>query len=133
MPWNHPRAGQSLDQGTRRRSFLGTLRPTLHLIQSNPGEHTTAFDESPTSPTWSAGRGKSRDSVVSLSAVNDTLSFPDTTPPVVPASEEKPRKTHRFSMLRFRHASDPQLSKTAKGLADSADAPPVSRKCCQKV
>lgn len=61
--------------------------------------------------TLSVGRSKLRDSVVSLSAVSDRPALE-----ALPSSDEllKPPKQRRFSLLRFRNASDSQLSRTAK-------------------
>lgn len=49
-------------------------------------------------------------------------------PPPSPPIQEHNAQTRRFSMLRFRHASDPQLSQKAKehaAMAAARDAPPV--------
>ncbi|GME40876.1 SEC7-like protein [Neofusicoccum parvum] len=49
-------------------------------------------------------------------------------PPPSPPIQDHNAQTRRFSMLRFRHASDPQLSQKAKEHAQMAaarDAPPV--------
>ena len=68
-----------------------------------------------------------RDSVVSLSAVNEALR-PETalsTHLQVPESPERPVKSNRFSLLRSRHASDSQLSKTAREHAENT--PPIPK------
>jgi hypothetical protein len=51
----------------------------------------------------------------------------DDSPPSPPVQEHTPN-TKRFSLMRFRHASDPQLSSKAKEhAARDDDAPPVPR------
>lgn len=51
----------------------------------------------------------------------------DDSPPSPPVQEHTPN-TKRFSLMRFRHASDPQLSAKAKEhAARDDDAPPVPR------
>ena len=44
---------------------------------------------------------------------------------VSPQVQEENSKHRRFSMLKFRHASDSQLSTRARQQADAAAAPPV--------
>ena len=63
--------------------------------------------------------------MVSLSAVNDSMRAERTTAAHldVPEVPERPAKTNRFSLLKFRHASDSQLSKTAKEHAENT--PPL--------
>jgi hypothetical protein len=45
--------------------------------------------------------------------------------PVLPPMEAEHPKYRRFSMLRFRHASDSQLSTRARQQANASPAPPV--------
>ena len=44
----------------------------------------------------------------------DEHATPSTDRPKTPSAQEPPPNRQRFSMLRFRHASDPQISKTAR-------------------
>jgi len=44
--------------------------------------------------------------------------------PQTPALQDQPPKRNRFSMLQYRHKSDPQISKTARNQAITA-APPM--------
>ena len=93
------------------------------------------LDTNPSSPPASPQRRRSRrirDSVVSLSAVNDVPTSFDRSPPVLelPETQERPPKQHRFSLMKFRHASDSQLSKTAK---DHEQAPPLPCKFILKI
>ena len=66
-------------------------------------------------------RARLHDSVVSLSAVNEP---PGVDRPSSPPIQERTPKHQRFSILRFRHASDSQLAKTAKEHA-AAVVPPM--------
>ena len=64
-----------------------------------------------------------RDSVVSFSAVNESSGVDDSMRLDVPRAQERSTKNNRFSLLKFRHASDSQLSKTAKEHAEQT--PPI--------
>ena len=62
-----------------------------------------------------------RDSVISLDNANIVSAME---PAVSSPSQTRTPRHHRFSMLKFRHASDSQLSKTAKE-HERSNAPPV--------
>ncbi|MCJ1438908.1 hypothetical protein MMC27_008298 [Xylographa pallens] len=114
MPWNHSRLEKPSEKDLRRRSALDPSPPAVPFSAIDYGFQTQ------TKPPLDAPR-RFRDSVVSLSAVNDASVTERAGSPPVPARTPKHRP---FSMLRFRHASDSQLSKTAKEQA-SSETPPV--------
>jgi hypothetical protein len=55
------------------------------------------------------------------------------TRPVSPAIQEANPKHRRFSMLRFRHASDPQLSTKARLHAQAESTPKVPQRQCSSI
>ncbi|MCJ1282257.1 hypothetical protein MMC26_001580 [Xylographa opegraphella] len=114
MPWNRSRLEKPSEKDLRRRSALDPLPPIVPFSAIDYGFQTQSKRPSDTPRRF-------RDSVVSLSAVNDGSSGERAGSPPVPARTPKHRP---FSMLKFRHASDSQLSKTAKEQA-SSEAPPV--------
>ena len=114
MPWNRSRLDRPSEKDLRRRSALDPSPPTVDFSAIDYGLQTPAVRPS-------GARRRFRDSVVSLSAVNDTPIMERAGSPPVPARTPKHRP---FSMLKFRHASDSQLSKTAKEQADS-EIPPM--------
>ena len=117
MPWTRPRAGNLNEKDFRRHSTFNPLGRSDSVTPNDDGPQVQ-----PMSPNReSLQRARLHDSVVSLSAVNE--------PPVVdrpssPPIQERTSKHQRFSILRFRHASDSQLAKTAKGHA-AAVVPPM--------
>jgi hypothetical protein len=123
------RPGKS-DRDLRRRStFSSTLDPAGLFHRREKGEKGDKGDRGDKSTTEylvperiavSEDGGRPRSSEVERlrpSATRDSGS----SPPASPRPSQNPR---RFSMLRFRHASDSQLSATAKEHA-ARDAPPV--------
>ncbi|MCJ1402426.1 hypothetical protein MMC11_005646 [Xylographa trunciseda] len=114
MPWNLSRLEKPSEKDLRRRSALDPASPLVPFSAVHHGFQTESMHP------FDAPR-RFRDSVVSLSAVNDASITERAGSPPVPARTPKHRP---FSMLKFRHASDSQLSKTAKEQADS-EAPPM--------
>ncbi|MCJ1378963.1 hypothetical protein MMC17_002062 [Xylographa soralifera] len=114
MPWNRSRLEKPSEKDLRRRSALDPSPPVVPFSAVDYGLQTQSKHP------FDAPR-PFRDSVVSLSAVNDASVTERAGSPPVPARTPKHRP---FSMLKFRHASDSQLSKTAKEQAGS-EAPPV--------
>jgi len=116
MPWNRRRVERPGERSLRRRSDLDPSQRPTSFAPVNYGSETQGLraDDTPR---------RIRDSVVSLSAVRDrgnSLLFDRAESP---PTQERPSKQHRFSMLKFRHASDSQLSKTAKEQADAVTPP----------
>ena len=102
---------------SRRRSTLDNL---LSDIRSNTQEHAPTRDSASgyTTPVPNANRPMSAQEP--LSPV-DVLSLGPPSPPVQTATPA----TARFSMLRWRHFSDGQLSAKARLHADPDKTPPV--------
>ncbi|KAH7065838.1 protein transport protein sec73 [Paraphoma chrysanthemicola] len=118
MPLKALRPGRS-ERDLRRRS---TLDPANFFKR---GDRDTRFNKS--SEDLGAGRiavsvdgGRPTPSDV----VRPPTAAGDDEPPSPPIQEATPN-TRRFSLMRFRHASDSQLSVKAKEHAARSDAPPV--------
>jgi hypothetical protein len=118
MPLRALRPGRS-EHDLKRRSTLdpanffkrGDKDSRFHKSSENLGADRVAASED-------GGRPPSSDYArPSLSAGYDG-------PPSPPVQEATPN-TRRFSLMRFRHASDSQLSVKAKEHAARSDAPPV--------
>ncbi|KAL9117676.1 MAG: hypothetical protein Q9187_005784 [Circinaria calcarea] len=107
VPWPRLRGNKADEKEIRRYS---AFTPTDYSDSLSRSDQVPQIQ--PMSPTReSFQRARLHDSVVSLTAVNE--------PPVVhrslsPPVQERTSKHQRFSILRFRHASDSQLAKTAK-------------------
>ncbi|KAF1847332.1 protein transport protein sec73 [Cucurbitaria berberidis CBS 394.84] len=113
MPLRALRPGRS-DRDLKRRSTL------------DPGNFFRRGDRDKSSENLSATRiAVSEDGGRPLSTdVARPSTSHDDSPPSPPVQESTPN-TRRFSMMRFRHASDPQLSSKAKEHAARDAAPPV--------
>jgi len=116
------RRGQGSDLDIRRHSFY------FGESASNP---TVVFDgraseQIPRRP--SAAEFLSPDSAVPALSITRTTSSEDGIElqrAVSPEVQEATPKHHRFSMLKFRHASDSQLATRARLQAQSDSAPPI--------
>ncbi|OBT68254.1 hypothetical protein VE03_02333 [Pseudogymnoascus sp. 23342-1-I1] len=62
---------------------------------------------------------------IAFSAHGDML--PEDRPVSPPVQDATPKQTRRFSMMKFRHASDSQLSTRARQQAEADAAPPIPR------
>jgi hypothetical protein len=122
MPsWNRSRSEKPNEKDLRRRTIFD-----YGQHESSPPAPMQGFDGQSEIISSSPRRNRRlRDSVVSLSAVNEpTSSFPHSSPLLeISEAPHKPLKNNRFSLLKFRHASDSHLSKTAKEHAEQA--PPI--------
>ena len=118
MPWTRLRVERPSEKDLRRRSDVESLQRPVPFASINHGSQMQTM-------RGAEPQRRIRDSVVSLSAINDPPVFDEAESPPI---QERPPKHHRFSILRFRHASDSQLSKTAKEQADSGTPPMPSRK-----
>ena len=112
------RVNRGDDRDLRRHS---TFIPRDTSNENNP----LFLNDRDTSDLQTCGRrtvqasSRVRDSVDSFGGVREgPVKARSPSPPV----EGGPAKHHRFSILRFRHASDSQLAKTAK---EHANVPPV--------
>ena len=122
MPsWMRSLSEKRSEKDLRRRTIFNYAQP-----EAPPSPGAEVLDDQAASVQESPRRNRRiRDSVVSLSAVNEPISSFAQSPPLlaVPEMHRTPSKNHRFSLLKFRHASDSHLSKTAKEQADQT--PPV--------
>ena len=127
MPWGH-RA-----YGTNDSRYFGRRHSTLDSIQpERPSEQMPRmeqehFQSTPrlsAEPTW-APTPTTTDSTTGLSSM--VLPPAAGTDPMQIPRPELPPRLQRFSMMRFRHASDSQLSKTAKDQAAATPPMPPSK------
>lgn len=54
--------------------------------------------------------------------------LPEDRPASPPVQDAMPKQSHRFSLMKFRHASDSQLSTRARQQAEADAAPPMPRR-----
>ncbi|CAI6337369.1 unnamed protein product [Periconia digitata] len=120
MPLRPLRPNRSEKDLQRRNS---TLDPTTLFRRSKnkSAEHLTP-DRTRVAVSHDGGRPPSRDLVPQVSWPDSVDTNDENRPPSPPVQQHTPM-TRRFSLMRFRHASDSQLSVKAKEQA--ADAPPV--------
>lgn len=110
MPWSRLRVNRPSDAALRRHS---TLDPG-NLVDNTESRHDTAVD--PLNPVRSSS--PLRNAVDPAAAATDA-SFGERT---FRPSSPNPRQ-QRFSILKFRHASDSHLAKTAKEQAVISNPP----------
>jgi hypothetical protein len=113
------RRGPTSDADTRRHSlFAGDLsaNDTLAVRTSNQLHRNT-----------SASSFFSHLSNASMPAINEPSEEPENRS-VSPPVQEETSKHRRFSMLKFRHASDSQLSTRARQQADASPVPPLPKR-----
>jgi hypothetical protein len=102
----------------KRRSTLDTYGVFSQKEQLPQASYSTDF--------LPPGGGKAVDDNQDADRRRKSSAIPDSTlgPPSPPVQQSTPN-TRRFSMMRFRHASDPQLSHNAKGERNGSDTPAV--------
>ncbi|CAO2651660.1 Nn.00g042300.m01.CDS01 [Neocucurbitaria sp. VM-36] len=113
MPLRALRPGRS-ERDLKRRS---TLDPGNLFKRGDRDKSTEHLDRGRIAVSEDGGRPQS-------SEVARPSTSHDDSPPSPPIQESTPN-TRRFSLMRFRHASDPQLSAKAKEQAAREAAPPV--------
>lgn len=120
-PWSRNRSGKISEKDLRKRAKAQDTdeRAPLPVI-STQDDTTDSIQGSP------SRTGRIRTSVVSMSAVNDATSTPQSSTLLEIPNSPGPNQSKRFSLMRIRHASDSQLSKTAKEHADSIAMPAPS-------
>lgn len=119
MPWSRPRPSKPGE--------TGSLRPINTTDKAIHGQHDEKIP-----PTGSDRLGSDAiDAQKSPSPLKKSFEPPKEEQstltrerPRSPVTREQIPSRQRFSMLRFRHASDPQISKTAKDQA-LIDRPPM--------
>jgi hypothetical protein len=134
MPsWNKRRLDRQSEKDLKGKTVLGLdVGNDSANHEEKPNGNSTENIFRATTPTSPRRNRRTRDSVVSLSAVKDApTQFDRSNAPLPsielpPPEESRPPRQNRFSLMKFRHASDSQLSKTAKEHADQA--PPVPGK-----
>ena len=116
------RPGKSEKDLRRRSTFSSTLDPAGLFNRSGKGDKSDKSTEylAPERIAVSEDGGRPVSSEMERLRPENTRDS-GSSPPASPRPSVNPR---RFSMLRFRHASDSQLSTTAKEHA-ARDAPPV--------
>ena len=117
MPWTRLRVARPSDTALRRHSTLDPAN--IHHAGSTEmrNSHDGAMDS--LKNVRSASPSPLRNSIDPAGAANDA-SFGERPPsPPLPNARQQ-----RFSILKFRHASDSQLSRTAKEQAQGAISPP---------
>ncbi len=117
MPWSRLRVNRPTDGGLRRHS---TIDPTqLRIASENYDAHdanTMLTDPLQTSDPPPIVQ----EPVETVEALTDGAFMAR---PSSPAVRDRIPRQQRFSMLRFRHASDSQLSKTARDQANMFTPP----------
>ncbi|KAK3685989.1 hypothetical protein B0T22DRAFT_410776 [Podospora appendiculata] len=99
--------------------------PALTSVADLPASSVPATPPTPTTPATPA---VSLDGAVSLTSGHVAMPAGDVQDrPMFPRVQEETQKHRRFSMLRFRNASDSQLAAKAKLHAASEKAPPIPR------
>lgn len=109
MPWSRLRTNKIGDTRSLRRH--STIDPAVSDQESkktnlNDADHLGHENHEPVKTP-----SPLRNSFEPPADEHSTLS---TDRPKTPDTQEPPPNRQRFSMLRFRHASDPQISKTAR-------------------
>ncbi len=110
MPWSRLRANRPSDAALRRHS---TLDPA-----NIAGDARSSQDAAIDPPNLARSSSPLRNSIDPTGAANDASFGEKTLRPPSP----NPRQ-QRFSVLKFRHASDSQLAKTAKEQAAMSTPP----------
>jgi len=128
------RHGQASEADLNRRHSLFIPDPPipLPLAERTPGRNSEQLprrkgpsDFFDPSTSTSIQASPSSSSVVAESSPKSNLA--DERPPSPPIQHGSVRQ-RRFSMLKFRHASDSQLSTRARLQAEAAAAPPIPRR-----
>ena len=125
MLWSRARVSPLDDRDLRRHS---TFIPRDHSMERNQLslDDPNAGDSQIYGPPAFQPHSQFRDSVASFNEANEgSAKSRPSSPPAV----DRPGKSRRFSILRFRHASDSQLAKTAKEHANTGVPPVPSCKC----
>lgn len=134
MPWKSLRPNPGDGSTSKRHSTLFTTSDVRHSEQNprpSPTRSPLARRQSDNGPRPYVETSLQQAPLIGgagaygqqLNTTNDAV--PD---PTLPSSTEsiQPVRRNRFSMLRFRHASDPQLSASyARSAHSSPSAPPV--------
>jgi hypothetical protein len=138
MPFLRRRGNMASESDMRRHSLFDSLsapapkQPTFNSGSTAdlPALTTVAEDStSPSVPSSSADLPRDSISVASTHGGVPSIVEPSDGPASVAGSDHS-HKRRRFSMLRFRNASDSQLAAKAKLHAAAEKPPPVPRRTC---
>ncbi|KAL2355830.1 hypothetical protein BJ546DRAFT_971937 [Cryomyces antarcticus] len=122
MPLKALRPGQS-DRDLRRRSTFDFFRHNEELPRADPTKNASASNFlSPDRALLVRPKTSSNDGISSGSELGTSS---EDQRPNTPPVQALTANTRRFSMLRFRHASDSQLSTRAKAQAMKDPVPPI--------
>ena len=118
-PWNRNRPGKASEKDLKRKANAQDIENGAAKLPAISAEDDTADDIQGSS----GENGRTRASVVSMSAVDDSTTIPQSSTLLEIPCSPGPSRNKRFSLMRFGHASDSQLSKTAKEHADGLSIP----------
>lgn len=124
MLWSRYRGHASSESDFNRRRHSSV--DCTQLERRN--EHLPAINQPNSQPVPQSFAEESDLQQRSLEQLNIDDNFPNSTSPSTSATPEPLLKPQRFSLFRSRHASDSQLSKTAKSQASTASPPMPSGK-----
>jgi len=119
------RKGQGSDMDIRRHSFYSGVSASNPTVVSDG----RASEQIPRRP--SAAEFLSPDSALPALSITRTSGdniVEEVTRSTSPPVQEETPKHHRFSMLKFRHASDSQLATRARLHAQNDNQPPLPRR-----
>jgi hypothetical protein len=132
MPFLRRRGIVASESDMRRHTFPESLSTTEQLPASTASTDLPTLFSPPDGPSMppvpavpATPPGDSLSSSIHATRSGDDLLRRPESPPI----QEETSKHHRFSLLRFRTASDSQLAAKAK-LHAAAERPPVPRRTC---
>lgn len=115
--------GKEGKDGKRHSAIEGQARRSEHLPRPSPPATEPRLSESiPRSPGFSASHAQLPSIQVPDESSNDGVAQTDFAGP--PSGDTPSLRRNRFSFMRLRHASDPQISKSYVK-AGQQDTPPV--------
>ena len=118
MPWSRLRPNRPSDGANRRHSVIDTSIQTQQLLQQDSSSVSDGSRQDPQPPTKAPS--PLRQSIEPSTSQDGILGRAGRPP----SPDLPPPRRQRFSMLKYRHASDPQISKTAKD-QETSQLPPM--------
>lgn len=122
------RRGPSSDLDMRRHSFLSPDANSQPVLDGRASEQIPRRPSAAEFLTPSAAPAPTERSSVERSSMSADASADTLVRSISPPVQEETPKHRRFSMLKFRNASDSQLSSRARLHASQADAPPLPQR-----
>lgn len=123
MPGLLRRRGQQSDVDIRRHSFLSPDSMGITIIVPD-GRASEQIPRRPSAAEFLSPAGASEDGPDTSRASAETSATTPLQRSISPPVQEESNKHRRFSMLKFRHASDSQLSTRARLQAQRNEAAP---------